>query len=62
MVRRAGALEIEVTPEMIEAGAMVLLDCDRDRVSYQEQALAVWRAMVLEMEATPLRLTPTRQA
>jgi len=50
MARKSGAPEIEITPEMIKAGAEVIWECFDDSIPYgssQAEAVAVlvYRAM-----------------
>ena len=51
--RQAGALEIEITRDMIEAGVVILADYEPDRgISLSELAEAVFSAMFIMCQKT----------
>lgn len=45
--------DFEVTPAMIEAGALAFVDCDPDFERPEDAAIAIFRAMIEAMTAHP---------
>jgi hypothetical protein len=52
----AGRLEeeVEITPRMIEAGALELMEFDSEVSSFEDGALNIYRVMLRAKTATPL--------
>ena len=53
---QAGALEIEITPRMIEAGVCALLDADASTLAYQAEVAFLAMQKVAYQESLPSRL------
>jgi hypothetical protein len=46
--------ETGITPRMIEAGALQLMEFDRNSSSFEDGALKIYRAMLRAKDVTPL--------